>query len=275
MRFVFLDIDGVVAPFTATKDYRYVCKDMLPPNGCLMFDPHCVAELNHLCMAVNASIIVSSSWRHYIKELEVMASELDKLDIAETGKVSDGIYIITDSRTEYYSFKQIEIISDTEKTALINKMKNYGEKSYLVLNNKYILRKDYINSDTLKDGETIRVRLIGVDTPEYNPSKSVQSALNLAVLNLSGQTISGKVPTQVSKDMILQETALLDKLRNELGISNLIFEIEVDKSLFPDFEDNKPVQAMTQREKYLLMLEKNPSLGSFTKKFGLKLDTEV
>ena len=110
---------------------------------------------------------------------------------------------------------------------------------------------------------------------EYNPSKSVQSALNLAVLNLSGQTISGKVPTQVSKDMILQETALLDKLRNELGISNLIFEIEVDKSLFPDFEDNKPVQAMTQREKYLLMLEKNPSLGSFTKKFGLKLDTEV
>ena len=110
---------------------------------------------------------------------------------------------------------------------------------------------------------------------EYNPSKSVQSALNLAVLSLSGQTISGKVPTQVSKDMILQETALLDKLRNELGISNLIFEIEVDKSLFPDFEDNKPVQAMTQREKYLLMLEKNPSLGSFTKKFGLKLDTEV
>ncbi len=110
---------------------------------------------------------------------------------------------------------------------------------------------------------------------EYNPSKSVQSALNLAVLNLSGQTISGKVPTQVSKDMILQETTLLDKLRNELGISDLIFEIEVDKSFFPDFEETKPIQAMTQREKYLLMLEKNPSLGSFTKKFGLKLDTEV
>jgi len=110
---------------------------------------------------------------------------------------------------------------------------------------------------------------------EYIPSKSVQSALNLAVLNLSGQTISGKVPTQVSKDMILQETTLLDKLRNELGISDLIFEIEVDKSFFPDFEETKPIQAMTQREKYLLMLEKNPSLGSFTKKFGLKLDTEV
>lgn len=109
----------------------------------------------------------------------------------------------------------------------------------------------------------------------HNPSKSVQSALKLAFLNLEGKTISAKVPTQISRDMILQETNLLDMLRNELGIGDLIFDIEVDKTLFPYYEENKPVQVMTQREKYILMLEKNPSLGSFTKKFGLKLDTEV
>lgn len=138
-----------------------------------------------------------------------------------------------------------------------------------------IKKEEQTKAEARKNISIELVKEIWQKYSEYNPSKSVQSALNLAVLSLSGQTISGKVPTQVSKDMILQETALLDKLRNELGISNLIFEIEVDKSLFPDFEDNKPVQAMTQREKYLLMLEKNPSLGSFTKKFGLKLDTEV
>jgi len=138
-----------------------------------------------------------------------------------------------------------------------------------------IKKEEQTKAEARKNISIELVKEIWQKYSEYNPSKSVQSALNLAVLSLSGQTISGKVPTQVSKDMILQETALLAKLRNELGISNLIFEIEVDKSLFPDFEDNKPVQAMTQREKYLLMLEKNPSLGSFTKKFGLKLDTEV
>ena len=103
---------------------------------------------------------------------------------------------------------------------------------------------------------------------EHNPSKSVQSALNLAILNLERKTISIKVPTIVSKEMILQESNLIDKLREDL-------EIDVDKSLFPDFEDTKPVQLLTQKEKYMLMLEKNQSLGSFTKKLGLKLDTEI
>ena len=110
---------------------------------------------------------------------------------------------------------------------------------------------------------------------EHNPSKSVQSALNLAILNLEGKTISIKVPTIVSKEMILQESNLIDKLREDLGMTDLIFEIDVDKSLFPDFEDTKPVQLLTQKEKYMLMLKKNQSLGSFTKKLGLKLDTEI
>jgi hypothetical protein len=75
--------------------------------------------------------------------------------------------------------------------------------------------------------------------------------------------------------MIIQEVNLLDKLRDELGAHDLIFDITVDRSQFPDFEESKPIQAMTQRERYMVMLEKNPDLGSFTKKFGLKLDTEV
>lgn len=76
MRFVFLDIDGVLAPFTRVSDFKYTCHDILPPNGCLMFDPACVAELNHICTATKSSIIVSSSWRHYIKDLEVMRAML-------------------------------------------------------------------------------------------------------------------------------------------------------------------------------------------------------
>lgn len=120
-----------------------------------------------------------------------------------------------------------------------------------------------------------RVKEIWNNHSAHNPSKSVQSALNLAIINLEGKTISIKVPTIVSKEMILQETILIDTLREELGMSDLTFDIEIDKTLFPDFEEAKPVQLMTQKEKYIMMLEKNPSLGSFTKKFGLKLDTEV
>jgi hypothetical protein len=76
LKFVFLDIDGVLAPYTSLGDMKYTCQDILPPNGCLQFDPFCVAELNHICMATKASIIVSSSWRHYIRDLEKMRAML-------------------------------------------------------------------------------------------------------------------------------------------------------------------------------------------------------
>ena len=110
---------------------------------------------------------------------------------------------------------------------------------------------------------------------EHNPSKSVQSALKLAVLGFDDKTIKVFVPAQITKDMILQEKDLMDRLRLELGIADLVLNVEINKSLFPEMEEAKPVQIMTQREKYAFMLEKNPHLGSFTKKFGLKLDTDL
>lgn len=69
MNILFLDIDGVLAPFS--DSYKIVCQDILP-QGCLMFDPSCVAELNYVCSATKSSLVISSSWRYYIKELELM-----------------------------------------------------------------------------------------------------------------------------------------------------------------------------------------------------------
>lgn len=106
-------------------------------------------------------------------------------------------------------------------------------------------------------------------------SKSVQSALNIALLSLADYKVHIKVPAQVNKDMILQEKNLLEKIRNESGIHDLIFEVVVDKDSFPDMDDTKPVQIMTQKEKYQYMVDKNPQFGNFVKKLGLKLDTEV
>lgn len=110
---------------------------------------------------------------------------------------------------------------------------------------------------------------------ENSTSKSVQSALNIAQLSLTDNRVQIIVPAQVNKDMILQEKNLLEKLRNDTGIYDLIFEVTVNKDLFPDLDDTKPVQIMTQKEKYQYMTDKNPQFGNFVKKLGLKLDTEV
>ncbi len=138
-----------------------------------------------------------------------------------------------------------------------------------------IKKDEHFKSEARKNISLEGVKDIWNNHTEHNPSVSVQSALKLAILDFKEKTVFAKVPTQVSKDMILQETILLARLRDELGVHDLVFDIEVNKSLFPDFDDTKPVQVMTQKERYIYMLEKNQSLGVFTQKFGLKIDTEA
>ena len=126
--------------------------------------------------------------------------------------------------------------------------------------------------------KNVNIQVIKVIWDQYiesSTSKSVQSALNIALLSLTDQSVHIIVPAQVNKDMILQEKNLLEKIRNETGIHDLIFEVVVDKDSFPDMDETKPVQIMTQKEKYQYISEKSQHFGSFVKKFGLKLDTEV
>jgi DNA polymerase-3 subunit gamma/tau len=126
--------------------------------------------------------------------------------------------------------------------------------------------------------KNVNIQVIKVIWDQYiesSTSKSVQSALNIALLSLTDQRVHIIVPAQVNKDMILQEKNLLEKIRNETGIHDLIFEVVVDKDSFPDMDETKPVQIMTQKEKYQYISEKSQHFGSFVKKFGLKLDTEV
>ena len=138
-----------------------------------------------------------------------------------------------------------------------------------------IIQNEAIKAEARKNLNLKLVKKVWKEHAETISSKSVQTALNHSILHLDNITIFASVPTQVYKDMIIQEVALLEKLREESGAFDLIFEISIDKNLFPDFDETKPISSMTQKERYISMLEKNSSLGSFTKKFGLKLDTEI
>lgn len=75
MRFLFLDIDGVLLPYCRDESYGRVCKHIWP-EGVDGFKPDCVSELNMICDTGKASIIVSSSWRWYIKDIELMRTML-------------------------------------------------------------------------------------------------------------------------------------------------------------------------------------------------------
>ncbi len=97
-------------------------------------------------------------------------------------------------------------------------------------------------------------------------------ALNLTQFNISNKVITVFVPNQVTKDMVLQETNLHNQLREEFVIPDLIFDVQIDSDKFPDYFENKFVPTLSQKDKYLMMLEKNPALEILSRTFGLKLD---
>ena len=75
------------------------------------------------------------------------------------------------------------------------------------------------------------------DYSDNNPSKSISTALNLGMKELIGTTLKVLVPTGITRDMILQESALLERIRREMGVDDLNLDVSVDVSKFPGFEE--------------------------------------
>jgi len=148
----------------------------------------------------------------------------------------------------------------------------------------------FVNLDALRESvrETEKIRVaarkeiqketlqaLWHEYAEQCSSKSLQTALNTTILDFEKDLVSIKTPSNLMRDMILQEKGLMDFIREKTGVVELSFHISVDRALFPSYEEAQPVQPVTQKEKYLVMLEKNAALGSLTKKLGMKLDNEM
>lgn len=112
------------------------------------------------------------------------------------------------------------------------------------------------------------------DYSENNPSKSIRTALKLAMKSLDGTDLHIIVPNGITRDMVLQESDLVDRIRHELGVDELILHVRVDVSQFPGFEEVETKKVLTNKEKYEMMVDKNPLLADLRKKFELKVDKE-
>jgi len=140
---------------------------------------------------------------------------------------------------------------------------------------KKVLEEEARIADSRKNLHIDRIREVWENYLENNPSMSVQLALKHAILELEKKTIIAYVPNSVARDLILQEGNLLDILRNEVGTPDLSVDIRIDRVKFPEYEDIKPAQVLSTKEKILAMTEKNPHFQEFCQQLGLKLESEM
>lgn len=154
------------------------------------------------------------------------------------------------------------------------------EKKFSGFSNVESIRKKILEEEAKKAGfrknlSVESIQKIWNDYQENNPSKSVQLALKNTDIHLEQTTVIIYVPNSVSRDLIIQENNLVDRLRSELGTPELALDIRIDRVRFPEMEEIKPQTALTQKEKYLSMAEKNKHLPDLVKQLGLKMDSDI
>ncbi len=103
-------------------------------------------------------------------------------------------------------------------------------------------------------------------------SKSLKAALKLAHKALDNRTLIIQVPNGLNRNMILQESDLIERIRNELGMEDLIFDIRVNKEMFPDYEELETKKVLSNKEKYIMMRNINPLIDDLRHTFDLKVD---
>jgi len=159
----------------------------------------------------------------------------------------------------------------TEKESLVINTPNFSNLNALI---SQIKTEEAEKAEARKNLSLEAIETIWEEYMENNTSKSVTTALKLGKKELDRTILRVAVPSGLIRDMILQETLLLDRIREELGIDNLSLDVKVDLSKFPDYEEPQTKKMLTNKEKYEVMLEKNPLLADLKNKFNLKVDKD-
>ena len=118
-----------------------------------------------------------------------------------------------------------------------------------------------------------QVKALWTKYADESPSPSVKTALQMAELSLEGQTIGLIVPSANTKNIILQESALVDLLREKTGTIQLKLDININPDAFPEVEQVKPKVLLTPKEKYELLRNKNPQIDQLRDAFDLEVDS--
>lgn len=104
-------------------------------------------------------------------------------------------------------------------------------------------------------------------------SPSTRAMLDMAKISLHEKTVKVVVPSNHYKNMVLEEDALKELLREKLGTPDLTLHPVVDKAAFPEVEYEKPKTLLSTKERYHYLAEKHPSLVTLVEKLELKPDT--
>ena len=190
----------------------------------------------------------------------------EKIELIPTSEPSVSTYPISSSEATP------KVSIPTLKPNAIPAVKSVSSLSSLDSIMNTVKAEEQAKKEARKSMSIELVEKIWMDYFDKNESSSVKVAMKNSFRTLVGLTITVQVGSENGRNVILQEDRLKDQLREQLGAEDLILDVVVDKSLFPEVEQEKPKTLYNSREKYELMNNKNSQLSELRIRFDLKID---
>ena len=191
---------------------------------------------------------------------------VEKIELIPTSEPSVSTYSISSSEATP------KVSIPTLKPNAIPAVKSVSSLSSLDSIMNTVKAEEQAKKEARKSMSIELVEKIWMDYFDKNESSSVKVAMKNSFRTLVGLTITVQVGSENGRNVILQEDRLKDQLREQLGAEDLILDVVVDKSLFPEVEHEKPKTLYNNREKYELMNNKNSQLSELRIRFDLKID---
>ncbi len=135
------------------------------------------------------------------------------------------------------------------------------------------IKKEEENQHEPLDIDIEKIKNLTFELIDKHSSKIVINVLKELEFEEKDKSLIIYVPTQLSKDYLLQEKELIFGIRKIHHNPALEVNIEVDIEKFPDHEEIKTKKILTTKEKYELLINKNPLISDFIKKFDLHVDS--
>lgn len=100
-------------------------------------------------------------------------------------------------------------------------------------------------------------------------SKTLQQTLNIVQVEIKDEQIYIFTPTVIAKETVQQQDNLMSKLREVFLRPSLSVHVLRDEERFPNYSAPKVQKPMTDKEKYILMVQKNPNVAKLQADFDL------
>jgi len=135
-----------------------------------------------------------------------------------------------------------------------------------------IKKEDAEKKDPIKIDINILKNIVFELINKHNSQITINVLKELEFEDADGKLIIF-VPTKLAKDVLTEEKQLLSKIREKHYNPVLDIEIAVDIKKFPDHQEIKTKKILSTKEKYELLVNKNPLILDFIKKFDLHIDS--